>query len=186
MTTAAKLAHQLLQFAKGGNIRPSLLSFADVVKSALALVPPIVPQNVTLDRQIESDLWRVKCDQTQIQQVIVNLCRNALEAMPKGGRLTIKAENVALASPLNDAQPPLAAGEYVCLAVEDTGCGMDAKTMKHIFDPFFTTKERGHGLGLAAAYGVVAAHGGAISVTSEPGKGSTFRMWLPRARTGKK
>ena len=180
--TAARLAHQLLDFAKGGEIRSHLLSFTSVVKSALVLVPPIVPPNVTFDRQIDSDSWKVNCDQTQFQQVIVNVCRNALEAMPKGGRLTIKTENVTLASPLNDAQPPLAAGEYVCLTAEDTGCGMDVKTMKHIFDPFFTTKDRGHGLGLAAAYGVMAAHGGAISVTSAPGKGSVFRLWLPRAK----
>lgn len=180
--TAAKLAHQLLDFAKGGKIRLHLLSFADVVTAGLVLVLPMVPRNVTLDRQINSDSWQVKCDQTQIQQVIVNLCRNALEAMSNGGRLMIRAENVALASPLHDAQPPLAAGEYACMSVEDTGCGMEATTMNRIFDPFFTTKERGHGLGLAAAYGVMAAHGGAISVTSVPGKGSTFRLWLPRAK----
>lgn len=180
--TAARLAHQLLTFAKGGKIRPRLLPFADVVKSALALVPPMASRNVTVDSRIAEDLWRVECDQTQIQQVIVNLCRNALEAMPKGGHLRIEAENATLASPLNDAQLSLAAGDYVCLSVEDTGCGMDTRTMKLIFDPFFTTKKQGHGLGLAAAYGVVGVHGGAISVTSEPGKGSMFRMWLPREK----
>lgn len=184
--TAARLAHQLLAFAKGGKIRPRLLPFADVVKSALTLVPPMVPRNVVVDHHIASGLWRVECDQTQIQQVIVNLCRNALEAMPEGGRVGIRTENVALTSPLSDAQPPLGAGHYVCLTVDDTGCGMDAETMKLIFDPFFTTKEHGHGLGLAAAHGIMGAHGGAISVTSATKKGSTFRMWLPRAKSERK
>jgi len=179
---AAKMAHQLLDFAKRGKIHPQLLSFRDVVTSALALISPMAPQNVTVERHIESDLWRVNCDRTQMQQVIVNLCRNALEAMPKGGHLTIRAENRMVASPLDDAQPRLAEGDYVCLSVKDTGCGMDAETLNRIFDPFFTTKKRGHGLGLAATYGVTAAHGGAISVASAPGKGSTFRLWLPRAR----
>lgn len=183
--TAAKLALQLLDFAKGGKIRPQVLSFSGVVKSALTLIPPILPHNVKLASRLKANSWLVECDQTQIQQVILNLCRNALEAMPKGGRLTIRTHHATLASSLNDAQPPLAAGEYVCLSVEDTGCGMDEETMKCIFDPFFTTKDGGHGLGLAAAYGVVAAHGGSISVQSTPNGGSTFRLWLPRAKTDK-
>jgi two-component system cell cycle sensor histidine kinase/response regulator CckA len=182
---AAKLAHQLLTFARGGKIRPRLLPFADVIESAFVLVPPLVPHNVVVDRRIEPNLWHIECDQTQIQQVIVNLCRNAIEAMPAGGRLTIVAENVTLASPLNDSHPPLTTGEYACVTVEDTGCGFDAETKKLIFDPFFTTKERGHGLGLPAAYGIIGAHGGAITAASELGKGSTFRMWLPRARSPK-
>jgi len=180
---AGDLAHQLLAFARGGKIRPHLLPFADVLRTALALIPPMVRPDVTVEREIAPDLGSVHCDPTQVQQVIVNLCRNALEAMPNGGRLTIRAENRTLTSAMDEAHPPLTPGEYVCLSVEDTGCGMDARTMKRIFDPFFTTKERGHGLGLAAAYGVVAAHRGAISVRSEPGKGSTFCMWLPRAET---
>lgn len=182
--TAARLALQLLDFAKGGKIRPHLLSFAAVVRSALTLVPPLLPGAVALESRVRPRLWRVMCDQTQMQQVIVNLCHNAIEAMPGGGRLTLTAENVTLAAPLTEAQPPLAAGQYACLTVEDTGCGMDAETMKCIFDPFFTTKDRGHGLGLAAAYGVMAAHGGAVSVKSTPGEGSAFRLWLPRAMRG--
>jgi len=179
---AGDLAHQLLSFARGGKIRPFLLPFADVLRTALVLVPPMLRPEVTMERDIAPDLWHVHCDQTQIQQVIANLCRNAVEAMPNGGRLTIRAENRTLLSALDEAQPPLAPGDYVCLSVEDTGCGMDARTMARIFDPFFTTKEHGHGLGLAAAHGVMAAHQGAISARSQPGKGSTFCIWLPRAK----
>jgi len=178
---AGDLAHQLLAFARGGKIRPHLLPFADVLRTALVLIPPMLRPDVTVEQEVAPDLWPVHCDPTQVQQVIVNLCRNAVEAMPNGGRLTIRAENRTLLSALDEAQPPLAPGDYVCLSVEDTGCGMDARTMARIFDPFFTTKQHGHGLGLAAAHGVMAAHGGALSVRSRPGKGSTFGMWLPRA-----
>ncbi len=180
---AGDLAHQLLAFARGGRLRTHVLPFGEVLRAALVLVPPMIRPDVAMEHRIAPDLWRVNCDQTQVQHVIVNLCRNAVEAMPHGGRLTITAENRTLAAPLEEARPSLPGGDYVCLSVEDTGLGMDAETMKRIFDPFFSTKERGHGLGLAAAYGIMAAHGGGISVTSEIGKGSTFRMWLPRART---
>ena len=119
---------------------------------------------------------------TRTEQVIVNLCRNAIEAMPDGGRLTIRAENVTLASALAHSHPPLPAGEYVCVAVEDTGVGIAPEVRSRLFDPFVTTKPQGHGLGLAAAYGTVRAHGGAIAVDTEPRQGSTFRIWLPRVR----
>jgi PAS domain S-box-containing protein len=179
--TAGRLAHQLLDFARGGRILPRLSDFREVVAHGVAVFDPTKPPNVKLTRHIAKDLWQVECDATQIERVVVNLCRNAVEAMSDGGRLTVKAENVERRAPLNKAKPPLPAGNYVCLTIKDTGCGIDPEIVDRVFDPFFTTKNQGHGLGLAATYGIVRGHGGAISVTSQPGKGSTFRIWLPRA-----
>lgn len=180
--TAGKLAHQLLVYAKGGKLRPRLVSLADVIAKAMDAFAPSVPKRLLVGIEIARDLGQTECDTAQIERVIGDLCRNAVDAMPKGGRLTIQAENVTLTSPLRDANPPLSAGDYVCIAVQDTGCGMDAKTADRAFDPFFTTKADGHGLGLAAAWGIVKSHGGAIALTTKPGAGSTFRIWLPRAR----
>ncbi|HOW18824.1 MAG TPA: PAS domain S-box protein, partial [Phycisphaerae bacterium] len=180
--TAGRLAHQLLVFAKGGRILPRVVDFAEVVGREVEICRPIVPENIRLDCAIADDLGKVECDTTRTEQVIVNLCRNAIEAMPDGGRLTIRAENVTLASALAHSHPPLPAGEYVCVAVEDTGVGIAPEVRSRLFDPFVTTKPQGHGLGLAAAYGTVRAHGGAIAVDTEPRQGSTFRIWLPRVR----
>ncbi|MGB9623439.1 MAG: ATP-binding protein [Phycisphaerae bacterium] len=179
--TAGTLAHQLLAYARGGRIRPRLAEFSAVVSRAVESFRPLLPPNVELDYRVTEPLGEVECDITQVEQVIVNLCRNAVEAMPQTGRLSIRAEHVRLDSPLEEANPPLAAGDYVCLAVEDTGCGMTPETLSHLFEPFFTTKPRGHGLGLASAWGIVRSHGGAISVATKPGSGSTFRVWLPCA-----
>jgi len=180
--TAGKLAHQLLVFAKGGKILPRRVPFGHVVDRALAVCTLSIPANIRTERRMARDLWDVECDETQVQQVVMNLCRNAVDAMPQGGQLTISAENVTLQKPMDDARPPLPAGDYVCLTVEDTGCGIARDALPRIFDPFFTTKDKGHGLGLAAAYGIVRAHGGGISVASREGKGSAFRIWLPRVR----
>jgi two-component system cell cycle sensor histidine kinase/response regulator CckA len=181
--TAGRLAHQLLAYAKGGKIRPRIMKLADVVGRAVEAFKPAVPPLVELECHVANDLGDVECDTTQVEQAIVNLCRNAAEAMPRCGRVRMQAENASLSSPLEDARPPLPAGEYVCVAVQDDGCGMTPEVVSHLFEPFFTTKPRGHGLGLASAWGIVKSHGGAISVTTESGVGSTFRIWLPRVQT---
>jgi two-component system cell cycle sensor histidine kinase/response regulator CckA len=180
--TAGRLAHQLLVFAKGGKIKPSVAPFSCVLEGAVRLLEPTMPANITLECCIPENLWHVECDQLQIQQVIVNLCRNAVEAMPNGGHLTIRAENLTLSAPLTTTRPPLAKGQYLCLAVKDDGCGMSPQVLEHAFEPFFTTKEGGHGLGLAAAYGAMRSHDGAIHAASKPGEGSVFRIWLPRSK----
>jgi len=134
--------------------------------------------------RLAKDLGDVRADASQVQQVLLNLAVNARDAMPQGGTLKIETANLDLADATTAAMPSLKAGEYVTLTVTDTGTGMLPSTMRLIFDPFFTTKPAGQGtgLGLATVFGIVQQHGGSISVSSEVGTGSTFRVYLPRTR----
>ena len=140
----------------------------------------LIGEDISLEIVPARQIGTVKADRSQIERVILNLAVNARDAMPQGGKLIIEAADVELDETSQTLHPCDAPGPYVMLKVTDTGCGMDAELQSHIFEPFFTTKEQGTGLGLATVYGVVKQSGGYISVESETGKGTTFRIYLPR------
>jgi len=179
--SSAELTKQLLGFARGGKYEVRITDVNELLKESTKIFVR-TKKEITIHTNYIADIWPVEVDQGQIQQVLVNLLVNACQAMPGGGDVYLKTETVVLKE--IDAKPyQLDPGNYVKLAITDTGVGMGEATRQRIFDPFFTTKEmgRGTGLGLASAYGIVKNHGGAITVHSDIGKGSTFAVYLPAA-----
>ncbi|MBI3737303.1 response regulator, partial [Candidatus Sumerlaeota bacterium] len=173
------LAHQLLAFARGGKTQPIPMNLRETVEEALQLQHRVVPPDVEIELNIAPDLWSIHADPAQMTQVAMNLVINAIEAITGPGKITISAENMALENEFVQLRPALKPGPHVRLTVEDTGCGMSEEVRSRAFEPFFTTKFQGRGLGLAAIYGIVQSHSGHIEVESEPGRGSTFRVYLP-------
>jgi signal transduction histidine kinase/DNA-binding response OmpR family regulator len=176
---AAGLTAGLLAFSRKQVVHPRVLDLTEVIRSMSELLRRILGENVAVTVQTAPGLGRVRADASQIEQVIMNLAVNALDAMPDGGRLTLALANAEIEASAPETLPP---GGYVVLAVSDTGVGMDAATRARVFEPFFTTKPvgKGTGLGLSTVYGIVTHSGGDIWVESEPGKGTTFRIYLPR------
>src|SRR5215472_6739014 len=180
---AVTLVRQLLAFSRKQVLKPKVLDLNGVVLNMDKMVRRLMNENIEMRTNVEKSLGAVKADPGQIEQVILNLIVNARDAMPDGGKLWIETRNVELESDMANGQGSIKAGPYVMLTVRDTGVGISTETLPHIFEPFYTTKEngRGTGLGLSTVYGIVKQSGGHISVGSELGKGTTFKVYLPRA-----
>jgi len=178
---ASSLTRQLLAFSRKQMLAPRIVNLNDIATENLKMLTRMIGEDIDLVMTPGKSLWSVRADAGQIEQVIMNLAVNARDAMPSGGKLTIETANITLDEEYARVHAPLHAGDYVMVSISDTGAGMDSETQSHIFEPFFTTKgTKGTGLGLSTVYGIIKQSGGYIWVYSEVGRGTTFKIYLPR------
>ena len=179
----ADMVRQVLLFARGRGGEFERLELGPLVKELEKIVRETFPKSIAVETFLPADLWQVRGNPTQLHQVLLNLCVNARDAMPSGGRLSFAADNVELTTEEAASIPGAAPGQCISLLVSDTGTGMPAEVMERIFEPFFSTKGEGHGtgIGLSTVQRIVKAHGGFIRVESQPGQGTVFEIFLPRA-----
>ena len=175
------MVHALLTFSRRGIVDTRPHDLNQLVDSSYQILSHVLPANIHMEMYLQDDLPLIHADATQIEQMMMNLCANARDAMPTGGTITVRTYAVSIDCPHVMSGVELPAGEYVCLEVADTGEGISPEHLPHIFEPFFTTKPvgKGTGLGLATVYGIVLSHGGGIEVQSSPGQGTCFRVLLP-------
>jgi CheY-like chemotaxis protein len=179
---SADLTRQLLAFARKQTVAPRILDLNETIQGMLKMLRRLIGEDIDLAWMPGKELWMVNVDPSQVDQILANLCVNARDAIAGVGKITIETDNVSLDEAYCADHAGFVPGEYVLLAVSDDGCGMDAETLSHLFEPFFTTKAlgQGTGLGLATVYGAVKQNHGFINVYSEPGQGTTFKIYLPR------
>lgn len=179
---SADLTRQLLAFARKQTVAPKVLDINKTVVGMMSMLKRLIGEDIDLAWVPGSDVWHVNVDPTQIDQLLANLCVNARDAINDVGKITIETANLVFDDSFCEDHPGIKAGEYVLMAVSDNGCGMSAETQANIFEPFYTTKGegKGTGLGLATVYGIVRQNSGFINVYSEPGEGTTFKIYLPR------
>ena len=180
---AAGLTRQLLTFSRKQVQTLRVLDLNSVLQEICQTLPRLIGEDIQLSLRLDEQLWPIKADPVQVEQIVMNLATNARDAMTHGGQLSFDTRNAELDEAYCRTQPDAVPGAYVVLAVSDSGSGIDPAILPHIFEPFFTTKEKGKGtgLGLATIYGIVKQSGGHVSVHSEPGAGTTFKVFLPRA-----
>jgi two-component system, cell cycle sensor histidine kinase and response regulator CckA len=180
---ATNLIHQLLAFSRNQIIKTQLLNLNDTIVHMDRMVRRLIGEHIELVVLLDDDLWAVKIDPGQIEQVITNIVINARDAMPHGGKLVIETMNTQLDELYAESHPGIIPGEYVMITISDNGSGMDKRTLANVFEPFFTTKEKGKGtgLGLATCYGIVKQNNGLIWIYSEPASGTTVKVYFPRS-----
>ncbi len=180
---SANLTRQLLGFARKQTVKPRVLDVNETVESMLKMLRRLIGEDIDLLWKPGLDLWPLKMDPSQIDQILANLCVNARDAISGVGKVTIETANYAFDEAYCSQHPGFICGEYVLIAISDDGCGMDKETLNNLFEPFYTTKGlgKGTGLGLATVYGIVKQNNGFINVYSEPGWGATFKIYLPRS-----
>ncbi|SDB28576.1 PAS domain S-box-containing protein [Desulfonatronum thiosulfatophilum] len=181
---AAQLVRQLLLFGRKAESRKARVNLNHEVQEAVRILERTIPKMIALELHLDPSVWPLLADSVQIEQILLNLAGNAVDAMPEGGKLMVETSNTVLDEAFIRLHPGASAGPHVLLTVTDTGSGMDKEVLEHVFDPFYTTKEvgKGTGLGLASVYGIVKSHGGHIQCYSEPGNGTTFKVFWPAER----